>query len=152
MKSISSPLELHGGGTPYSAYGYYNFKDNRFFCGFTVASFTLTDAPPGTGGFCCIPDSHKSNLPLPAEFTDLDNPADCIVQVPARRGDVILFPEALTHGSLSWKGDHERRALLFKYCPRHILQESGPPSLYQHYEWEEHQRDLLRSPYLRGNS
>jgi hypothetical protein len=152
MKSTSPPLDLHGGGTPYCTSEYYHFKDNRFYCGLTVASFALTDVPPDTGGFCCVPGSHKSNLRLPPEFEDVNNPAEWVVHVPVRRGDVVLFPETLTHGSLRWKGKHERRTLLFKYCPGHILWEKGSPFTSLDYEWEEHQKQLLRAPYFRANS
>src|SRR5262249_11825994 len=31
-------------------------------------------------------------------------------------GSVVLFSEAMMHGTALWKADHERRTLLFKYC------------------------------------
>jgi hypothetical protein len=147
-RAVSASMPLHGGATPHSAYGYYNYKDQRFFCGFVVVSFALTDAPPGAGGFCCIPGSHKSNLPLPEGLINLDDPDECIAQIPVRKGDVILFPEALTHGTLKWTADHERRAVLFKYAPRHIVWENEAPFVTYDYEWEEHQKELLRAPHL----
>ncbi|HEX8090428.1 MAG TPA: phytanoyl-CoA dioxygenase family protein, partial [Blastocatellia bacterium] len=149
-RAVSASWPLHGGATPHSAYAYYNFKDQRFFCGLLVASFALTDTPPGVGGFCCIPGSHKSNFSLPEELTNLDDPDECIVQLSVRKGDVILFPEALTHGTLKWTGDHERRAVLFKYAPRHIVWESEAPFVTYNYDWEEHQKELLRGPNLRA--
>ncbi len=146
MKAKCSPLVLHGGGAPYSASEYYHFRDNRFFCGLTVASFSLCDIPPGSGGFCCIPGSHKANLPLPRQFRDLVEPAECVVQIPLRKGDAVLFSENLTHGTLQWRESYERRAVLFNYCPGHIQYAKDPPIRSSDYEWEDHQKALLRPP------
>ena len=140
--------DLHGGGTPYDHSQCYEFRNGRFYNGLTVASFALTDTPAGAGGFCCIPGSHKSNLDLPEEMADLTRPADCVVQPALHGGDVLIFTEALTHGCLKWKAEHERRALLFKYCPGHLQWEKGSPFTSKNYEWDEHQRLLLTPPYL----
>jgi ectoine hydroxylase-related dioxygenase (phytanoyl-CoA dioxygenase family) len=32
-------------------------------------------------------------------------------------GDVVVFTEALTHGTAPWRARHERRTLLYKYSP-----------------------------------
>jgi hypothetical protein len=37
-----------------------------------------------------------------------------IPDVPA--GSVVLFSEAVMHGTAPWRADHERRTLLYKYC------------------------------------
>ena len=37
-----------------------------------------------------------------------------------KAGDVLIFTEALTHGTFPWQAEHERRSLLFKYSPRMI--------------------------------
>jgi len=42
-------------------------------------------------------------------------------------GDVVVFSEALTHGTLPWRGPHERRTLLYKYSPGN--------SAWSHVEW-----------------
>jgi hypothetical protein len=42
-----------------------------------------------------------------------------------------LFTEALTHGTSAWRGPHERRTLLFKYCVSQMAWGSGrvrPPA------------------------
>lgn len=139
---------LHGGGTPFDPTQYYHFRDNRFYNGLTVFSFALTDAPAGEGGFCCIPGSHKSNLQLPEHYRDLETPASCIVQVPVKAGDVLIFTEALSHGCLRWTAEHERRALLYKYCPGHMQWEPGSPFTSPHYDWSPLQRRILERPYF----
>jgi hypothetical protein len=140
-------LPLHSGGTPYDPVHTYTFKNNRIYSGFTVASFALTDSPPGAGGFCCIPGSHKSNYPLPADFSDIANPPDCVVQVPLQKGDVVLFTEALTHGTLELKMFSERRVLIFLYGPGYMQWEQRLQHIGD-YDWQEHQRYLLGCPYV----
>ena len=41
-----------------------------------------------------------------------------------KAGDVLIFTEALTHGTMRWTASHERRQILLKYCP-HYMQWSG---------------------------
>lgn len=151
MKRLEGPagsLSLHGGGTPYSRSEYYHFRDGQFHNGLIVVSFALTDAPPGAGGFCCLPGSHKSNLPLPYRFRYLPEPVKYVVQVPVRAGDAIIFTEALSHGTMNWGADHERRVLLYKYCPGHMQWERGSPYTSIEYNWTPIQTRLLRPPYF----
>ena len=127
---------------------YYHFRDNRFHNGLVTASYALTDVPPGKGGFCCIPGSHKSNLTRPRSIHDLrgDVP-DCVVQVAPRKGDVVLFTEALSHGTLPWKADFERRAIFFKYAAGHMQCEQNSPFVSMDHDWDDVQQALLRRPY-----
>lgn len=153
MKKGGELHTLHGGGTPYDPGQYYHFRNGRMYNGLTVYSFMLTDVPAGGGGFCCIPGSHKSNLTCPSRFRQLAEPADCVVHVPAKAGDVIIFTEALTHGTLQWTADHERRSLLYKYAPGHLSWASRYPTASDEYEWNEEQRRIFEPPYVgrRGN-
>ena len=41
-----------------------------------------------------------------------------IPEAPA--GSVVLFSEALTHGTAPWTATHRRRTLIYKYCQSHI--------------------------------
>jgi ectoine hydroxylase-related dioxygenase (phytanoyl-CoA dioxygenase family) len=68
------------------------------------------------GGFACIPGSHKSRLPKPESLAEVD----CVQHVPLRAGDALVFTGVLAHRGTYWAGPHERRALLFKYAPRHL--------------------------------
>ena len=87
--------------------------------GLTVATWALTDVGPGDGGFVCIPGSHKTNfLPnLPDDVRRQERLPDYVHQPPVRAGDVLIFTEALIHGSAPWRAGHERRALLYKVQP-----------------------------------
>jgi ectoine hydroxylase-related dioxygenase (phytanoyl-CoA dioxygenase family) len=148
---LSGSHALHGGGTPYDDSQYYHFRDGRPRSGLTVVSYALTDSPRGAGGFCCIPGSHKSNLPMPERYTDLDDPVAAIVEPDLKAGDVLVFTEALSHGSLTWTATEERRALLYKYAPGHMRWEPGTPFVdVDAYDWDPQARSLLEPAYVNG--
>lgn len=46
-------------------------------------------------------------------------------EMTACAGDLIIFPEALVHGALPWKGVDERRAVLFRYSPAPLAWAGG---------------------------
>ena len=119
MKEGNPGGTLHGGGTPYDPSQYYVFRNGRMYNGLTVVSWALTDMLPEHGGFCCIPGSHKSNYSCPAEFRPVKDNTTCMVPVHQKAGDVVIFTEALTHGTLPWTAAHQRRSILFKYSPGH---------------------------------
>jgi ectoine hydroxylase-related dioxygenase (phytanoyl-CoA dioxygenase family) len=140
--------ELHGGGTPYDPCQYYQYRDGRMYNGLTAVAYSLTDSEAGWGGFGCIPGSHKSNLPLPFDWRDLNHPPACVREVSVKAGSAILFTEALTHGTLPWRGPKERRTLFYKYSPR--------PSAWTRYyynpaefsELSDRQQKILATPGL----
>jgi ectoine hydroxylase-related dioxygenase (phytanoyl-CoA dioxygenase family) len=110
-------VPLHGGAKDVEDMSeYYSVADGRLRNGITTVCWALTDMLPENGGFACIPGSHKSALPRPDQ---LDEDA-CLVQIPLRAGDVLVFTGALAHRGTLWVGPHSRRSLLFKYAPRHL--------------------------------
>jgi ectoine hydroxylase-related dioxygenase (phytanoyl-CoA dioxygenase family) len=46
-------------------------------------------------------------------------------KVNAKKGDCVIFSEATTHGTLRWDGQHQRRALLYKFSPGHHAHNPG---------------------------
>ena len=109
---------LHGGGIerPDFCEAYF-FKDGRIYTGLTVVEYLLADEGPGDGGVAVVPGSHKANLACPREMKLGCAYQEQVVEVNGKAGDVVIFTEALTHGTLPWKGDHQRRALLYKFSP-----------------------------------
>ena len=103
----------HSGARPGE---HYHFRDNEIPAGFVVVAWNLSATGSESGGFCCIPGSHKSSFKLPKEIEETPEQSSCVVIPPAPAGSVILFTEALTHGTAAWTARHERRTLLFKYC------------------------------------
>jgi ectoine hydroxylase-related dioxygenase (phytanoyl-CoA dioxygenase family) len=117
LREGAGPLTLHGGNTPYDPPEYYHFRNGRMYNGLVVVAWNLTDTGPGLGGFCCIPGSHKANYPLPAAIAQDHYQANCVVIPEAKAGSLLIFTEALTHGTTPWWGKHQRRSLLYKYSP-----------------------------------
>ena len=112
MARGTSGLGLHGGAVPFDPSQYYLLDRGRIRTGLVAAQWALVDHPPAAGGFVCIPGSHKSGFSLPGSFD-----RDLAVQVPMAAGDVVVFSEALIHGTLPWDGREERRTLVYKYSP-----------------------------------
>ena len=113
--------------------------------GLIVVSWALTDIEPGMGGFCCIPGSHKAQFPMPAQWFGLNyNPM--VRQVPQRAGDVLIFTESLTHGTMPWLNhETERRSVLLKYCPGY-MQWTAKPVADDIEGLTERQQQILQGP------
>ncbi len=109
---------LHGGGEPFSQSVWYHQQNGKIFCrGITVA-WQLTDVNEGDGGFACVPGSHKTAEPTPEEVRSFEDDMDLVYQPAMRAGDVLFFAETMTHGTLPWQGEGERRSVLYKYASR----------------------------------
>lgn len=109
---------LHGGWKGTGGCQFSSYHDGHFYNGLISVSFELYDTHGNDGGFCCIPGSHKANLRLPENWRDLSKGIPNVVKrVPANAGDVILFTEALTHGTLPWEVEDTRKTLFYKYSP-----------------------------------
>lgn len=112
---------LHGGGTPEQEFMrepfFHRFEGGRMYGGLMSVSYTLTDVEPGDGGFVCIPGSHKANYLCPLEVRRLEQDPGCVKHIPMKAGDAVIFSEALTHGTIPWQGESERRLLRYLYCP-----------------------------------
>lgn len=109
---------LHGGGEPFSQSVWYHQQNGKIFCrGITVA-WQLTDVNEGDGGFACVPGSHKTAEPTPEEVRSVEDDMGLVYQPTMRAGDVLFFAETMTHGTLPWHGERERRSVLYKYASR----------------------------------
>ena len=144
----TDPHRLHGGPRRYETDHWYYYSDGIMRNGLTVATWALTDAGAGDGGFVCIPGSHKTNfLPdLPDDVRRLERLPDYVRQPPLRAGDVLIFTEALIHGSAPWRAGHERRALLYKYSPPHSTWRKEPYDIDAYPQATERQRRLMAPP------
>jgi hypothetical protein len=115
MRAGTRGLGLHGGGTPFDPAQYYTVDGGSIRTGLVAVQWALVDHVAGRGGFLCVPGSHKANFPTPASVA-----AGMAIEVPMFAGDVVIFTEALTHGTAAWQGPHQRRSLLYKYSPRQL--------------------------------
>jgi hypothetical protein len=113
---------LHGGATPFDAGQSYAVHDGRIHSGLVVVAYNLRDVNPGDGGFAGVAGSHKANFPLPEEWQELDvqPPRPFVTPVTGPAGTAIVFTEAMSHGTLPWRGAGERRTVFLKYNPHPI--------------------------------
>ncbi len=142
---------LHGGGTADDLTSFYQFHNGKMRCGLTVVTWVLTDSNAGDGGFACIPGSHKSNYRTPRDIVLMESDEGIVKQVEARAGSAIIFTEALTHGTMPWLAEHQRRCMLYKYSPGPL---SWSPDHMSDLDQEvldeltQEQRSVLEPPYI----
>ena len=103
---------LHGGeGSDERPDHWYKYRDGVMRNGLTVVTYCLSSSGEGDGGFCCVPGSHKSNFgaDIAGDVRNHQRQPHYVVQPTVEAGDVIVFTEALIHGTAPWKARHERR-------------------------------------------
>jgi len=152
MKKGGQSGRLHGGETDRSPDHWYKYRDGMMRNGLTVATFCLSEAKSGDGGFCCIPGSHKSNfvMSVPDDVRHYERVPHYVVQPAVEAGDVVIFTEALIHGTMPWTADHERRALLYKYSPGHSAWSQSYYHLEDYTNPTEQQVRLMAPPSVGG--
>ncbi len=141
---------LHGGDHRAGTH-YYKYRDGVMRNGLTVVVYFLAPAPPGSGGFCCVPGSHKSNFALnvPEDVRSFKCIPHYLANPSAETGDALIFTEATMHGTLPWTAENERRTLLYKFTPGHV---SYASIYYNHDDYEdltEQQKRVLTPPSVR---
>ena len=150
IRSGKGPIgtTLHGGATPFDPTAYYRYDNGHLRNGLTVVAYNLKDVNPGDGGFAAVPGSHKSNIPFPNEWRELEERQPFVTPVTGPAGSAILFTEALTHGTLPWHGADERRTVFYKYSPNPL---SWAASFYDPNDERltERQRAILEPPNAR---
>ncbi len=148
MQKGTAALNFHGGGTPYDPPEYYHYRNGRMYNGLTVVAWNLVDSGDSYGGFVRVPGSHKSNYPCPVEILEAHEGADCVVCPDAPAGSVVIFTEALTHGTAPWTAPHDRRSLLFKYSPSQQSWGASYAVPPEAVPLSERQRRLFEKPYF----
>ena len=64
----------------------------------------------------------------------------------------MIFTETLTHGTLPWTANHERRALLYKFSPGTLAYGGGAhETAYADYieDMAEDERQVMEAPHIR---
>ena len=142
--------DLHGTESDENPDHWYEYRDGVMRNGLTVVTFFLTAAQVGDGGFCCVAGSHKSNLPgsLPADVRDFRRRPHYVVQPPIEAGDVVIFTEALIHGTAPWAANHDRLVLLYKYSPGNSAWMGEYYHLDDYRDLTEQQRRILAPPSI----
>lgn len=145
MDKGSEGFIFHGSSGPgFDPNQYYIYRHGKIHCGLTVVTFQLTDVNEGDGGLIVIPGSHKSNLPCPQEMRRYQKYQEHVRQIVCKAGDVVIFTEAVTHGTLPWKANHQRRSILTRYTAGNLAYVPAYPIP----EWaDERQRAVMQPPY-----
>lgn len=145
MEKGAEGFRFHGSSGPgFDPNQYYIFRNGRMHNGLTVVSLQLTDVRPGDGGFALIPGSHKCNFAAPMSLLRYEAYQEQIRQVVSPAGSAVIFSEAVTHGTLPWVADHERRSLLTRYTAGNMAYVPAYPVP----EWaDERLRAVMQPPY-----
>ena len=107
----------------------YEIRQDRIYCDDFVVFPYLDNVHPGDGGLLVIPGSHKSQFTRPPQLfsqgrIEGEIPPG-VINITPSAGDVVIMPEAMTHGVLPWKAtDRQRRVLTLRYRPHH--RQEGP--------------------------
>ncbi len=152
MRAGTESLRLHGGSTPYDPPEYYHFRDGRMYNGLTVAAWNLTDTGPAVGGFCAVPGSHKANYACPESIRTAHAAHEAVVVPEAPAGSVVIFTEALTHGTAAWTAEYQRRSLLFKYSPGQQSWSANYTQPPKDVQLTARQKLLFEPPYFNSRS
>ena len=146
-------MNLHGGWNTSGGSQSFRYHDGDFYNGLVVVSFEMFDTEANGGGFCCIPGSHKANLPLPSGWSEKGGDADGLLKgISAKAGDAVIFTETLVHGTLPWKVDAPRETAFYKFSPHGTSWTADyfNPEDYLHYDdMSDRQLALLEPPNAR---
>ena len=112
---------LHGASGPgFDPNQYYVWKGGQMHNGLVVVAFQLVDTPSGAGGLAVVPGSHKGNISAPQSMRQHKTLTEFVKQPVTKAGDVVIFTEATTHGTLPWTAEYQRRSILFRYSPANL--------------------------------
>ena len=114
-------LGLHGGSEPLPPLHSYVLQNGRTYCESVNVAWQLRDVTDDDGGFVCVPGSHKARYPMPEGIKSCDDDMGLVVHPAMKAGDVLFFMGgAQTHGSIAWKSEIPRRAILLNYISRNL--------------------------------
>ena len=94
--------------------GGYTVYNGRQLVEQTNVAWALQDESPGfgedSGGFICVPGSHKAKYPIPRHLTtSIDLPQ--VHKPPLKAGDVLFFG-GVAHGTTAWRSERQRRTTI----------------------------------------
>ncbi|MGH6697278.1 phytanoyl-CoA dioxygenase family protein [Sphingopyxis sp.] len=127
IRGPGEAIPVHSGGHELCSRTGYRYHNGRFLCGEINILTAFTNIGPGDGATMVIPGSHKSNMIHPAFLrrdrvqewsNDGGGSADGVegaIEVHMRAGDMLLFVDALCHGSARRSNAGERRISVYRY-------------------------------------
>ena len=123
IRSSGGAIGMHSGGHTGTKRTQFRFHNGKFQCGQINILMALNDIGPGDGATMVVPGSHKAHFEHPqfheaniGKDGSLDN-VEGAVEMQMEAGDVLLFVDALSHGSARRVNDGERRIAVYRYGP-----------------------------------
>ena len=126
-------LFIHSGGhVPLSYFTFRQHNTGAWMVGQINVMMALNDIGPGDGPTVLVPGSHKvsevhprlevEGKPITSANHERQGAGDALGmrEMYLRAGDVLLFTDAVTHGSAERTNPGYRRTVLYRYSPRHI--------------------------------
>ncbi len=112
-------IGLHSGGYKRTKRTQFRFHNGNFHCGQINVFIPLTDIGPCDGATLVIPGSHKGNFKLPegSNKSEATRKALGAIEVHLNKGDVLLFVDAICHGSVARINEGERRVVIYRFGP-----------------------------------
>lgn len=123
LRGPGEAIPLHSGGHTHCMRTQYHVHNGRFHCGQVNALIALTDIGPGDGATMIVPASHKAEFLHPDLTTHQWGDGRSVdglegaVEVHMRAGDVLLFVDAIMHGSARRLNPGQRRIIVYRYGP-----------------------------------
>lgn len=125
LRGPGQAIGMHSGAAEGSIRTQYRYEHDQFHCAQINVLMALTDIGPGDGGTMLIPGSHKSNMRHP-DFdrhvikTGQNTSGDGLegaMEVHMQAGDVLVFVDAICHGSARRVNEDLRRVVVYRYGP-----------------------------------
>ncbi|MCC7193822.1 MAG: phytanoyl-CoA dioxygenase family protein [Phycisphaeraceae bacterium] len=124
FREAGEAIGLHSGGNELIKRNQFRVVNQKFLNCQVNALIALTDIGPGDGATMVIPASHKQNFTHPDIAKHCMKPGgasgdNCegAIEVFMQAGDVLIFTDAICHGSAKRTNPGFRRILVYRYGP-----------------------------------
>ena len=133
-------IHIHcGGHVPLSYLTFRQINTGEWLVGQINVLMALNDIGPGDGAPVLIPGSHKCSEIHPRLKHDgkgivydgytgkAAGSAFAIQEVHLKAGDVVMFTDAITHGSAERTNSGYRRSIVYRYSPKYVRERFDYP-------------------------
>lgn len=125
LRGPGEAIGLHSGGHTGTKRTQFRFYQGEFHCGQINILMAFNDIGPGDGATMVIPGSHKAHFQHPqfeqhkltADSANSVDEVEGAVELQMEAGDVLLFVDALSHGSARRTTPGNRRIAVYRYGP-----------------------------------
>ena len=128
VRGAGGYISIHSGGhMPISYMTFRQGNTGDWMVGQINVITALTDIGPGDGPTTIVPGSHKATVPHPSLTGGTVYRSDeaagnkaCMIELYLKKGDTLMFTDAITHGSAERRNPGHRRIVLYRYSPRYV--------------------------------